>query len=724
MAAAVGLVGNLATNTVELSWRWWPAVAWTATGMLLAASAVFEWVRHRSGADPVRMGASGSEVRVFGAIPQQAWHWQERPDEATALRETLGGKGRTALVALPGERGAGKSQLAATYARRCVADGYDLVAWINTESGPVTGLALLADQLGLSKAEQTPEAAATAVRRWLERDDRARRLVVFDNVDDPDALGGFLPATGTSKVIITSNRREFTSMPGITAVSVGMFTPAQGLAFLGKATGLPTTDDAREVGEQLGWLPLGLAQAAAYMVHDRLSYRQYLAALEEQDLDETLRRQAGTDHPGVLKATQLSLAGLRRTAVSGDAARLVTVLSLLSSNGISRTLLTQAETALSLKVGLRHALQVLAARSLITLGGTTQDQHGGDGVVVSMHRLTARVIRHQVGKPPGKALATAITTATRMLHTLTDEFPYTQVAHRRAELDELAAHVLTLRGYSHDPSHLLLSQCDWVGKALYETGDLTRAIPVLTATLADRERILGPDHPDTLTSRNNLAAAYRAAGRHDEAINLHRRTVVDRERVLGPDHPDTLTSRNNLAGAYRTAGRHDEAIPLTEAVLADRERVLGPDHPDTLGSRNNLAGAYRAAGRHDEAIALIEAVLADCERVLGPDHHETLGSRNNLAGAYRAGGRHDEAIPLTEAVVADCERVLGPDHPHTLTNRNGLAEAYRSVGRLDEAIALYRQTLADCERVLGPDHPLSVTVRDNLASARRSRYER
>lgn len=42
VAAAVGLVGNLATNTVELSWRWWPAVAWTATEVLLAVSAIVE----------------------------------------------------------------------------------------------------------------------------------------------------------------------------------------------------------------------------------------------------------------------------------------------------------------------------------------------------------------------------------------------------------------------------------------------------------------------------------------------------------------------------------------------------------------------------------------------------------------------------------------------------------------------------------------------------------
>ena len=40
-----------------------------------------------------------------------------------------------------------------------------------------------------------------------------------------------------------------------------------------------------------------------------------------------------------------------------------------------------------------------------------------------------------------------------------------------------------------------------------------------------------------------------AAGRAAEAIPLHEQTLADRERVLGPDHPDTLTSRDNLAVA-------------------------------------------------------------------------------------------------------------------------------------------------------------------------------
>ncbi|WP_198359807.1 tetratricopeptide repeat protein, partial [Streptomyces fildesensis] len=66
------------------------------------------------------------------------------------------------------------------------------------------------------------------------------------------------------------------------------------------------------------------------------------------------------------------------------------------------------------------------------------------------------------------------------------------------------------------------------------------------------------------------------------------------EQVLGDTHPDTLTSRNNLASAYQAAGNRAQAIPLLEAVLTQRERVLGDTHPDTLASRNNLASAYQA----------------------------------------------------------------------------------------------------------------------------------
>ena len=236
------------------------------------------------------------------------------------------------------------------------------------------------------------------------------------------------------------------------------------------------------------------------------------------------------------------------------------------------------------------------------------------------------------------------------------------------------------------------------------------SIELYEQVLAERERVLGADHPDTLTVRNNLAGAYYSVGRFGEAIELYEQVLAEYERVLGADHPDTLAVRNNLAHAYDSVGRFGEAIELFERVLAEQERVLGPDHPDTLVARNNLAGAYDSAGRFGEAIELYE-------RVLGPDHPDTLTTRHNLAFAYHSAGHFDEAIELYERVLADRVRVLGPDHPDTLTTRNNLAVAYHSVGRFGEAIELFERVLADRVRVLGPDHPDTLNVRDNLAVA-------
>jgi hypothetical protein len=89
------------------------------------------------------------------------------------------------------------------------------------------------------------------------------------------------------------------------------------------------------------------------------------------------------------------------------------------------------------------------------------------------------------------------------------------------------------------------------------------------------------DHPDTL-----------------KAIPLYRGALADCERVRGADHPSTLRSRNNLAMAYRAAGRTAEAIPLLERTLADCEAVLGADHPWTKAAREGLAALTSKPKRH------------------------------------------------------------------------------------------------------------------------------
>ncbi|MGC5402175.1 tetratricopeptide repeat protein, partial [Streptomyces sp. DT20] len=66
-----------------------------------------------------------------------------------------------------------------------------------------------------------------------------------------------------------------------------------------------------------------------------------------------------------------------------------------------------------------------------------------------------------------------------------------------------------------------------------DAGDLERAVPLFEATLAQYERVLGDTHPHTLTSRNNLADAYRDAGDLERAVPLFEATLAQYERVLG-----------------------------------------------------------------------------------------------------------------------------------------------------------------------------------------------
>jgi hypothetical protein len=77
-----------------------------------------------------------------------------------------------------------------------------------------------------------------------------------------------------------------------------------------------------------------------------------------------------------------------------------------------------------------------------------------------------------------------------------------------------------------------------------------------------RKRVLGQEHPDTLTSMANLASTYWDRGRRKEAEDLEVQVIETRKRVLGQEHPDTLTSMANLASTYWDQGRWKEAEDL------------------------------------------------------------------------------------------------------------------------------------------------------------------
>ena len=61
-------------------------------------------------------------------------------------------------------------------------------------------------------------------------------------------------------------------------------------------------------------------------------------------------------------------------------------------------------------------------------------------------------------------------------------------------------------------------------------------------------------------------------------------------KVLGEEHPDTLTSMHNLAFTWEGQGRDEEAIKLMDKCVRLRTNVLGTNHYLTLSSIVALNG--------------------------------------------------------------------------------------------------------------------------------------
>ncbi len=108
---------------------------------------------------------------------------------------------------------------------------------------------------------------------------------------------------------------------------------------------------------------------------------------------------------------------------------------------------------------------------------------------------------------------------------------------------------------------------------------------------------------------NKQAVELYQAGRYPEALPLAQRALAIDEKALGPEHPDTAASLNNLAGLYQAMGTFDQALPLYQRTLKIREKALGPEHPDTAASLNNLAAIYWAMAIYDQALPLYQRAV-------------------------------------------------------------------------------------------------------------------
>jgi hypothetical protein len=265
------------------------------------------------------------------------------------------------------------------------------VWWVNGEqpASLLADLASLARQLGLA-TDASQEAQVAALRGWLER--HQRRLLVLDNVKDPQQVTELLPRSPTGQVILTS-RTGTGWEPLASVLPVEVLAPADAAGLLlarNGETGPVAEAAAATLAATLGGLPLALEQAGAYVAATgTVTLAGYAALFATRALELLKRGQLlGYQHT---VATTRSLALQRLREADPAAVDLLTLASFLAPDDLPLPLLARhaeelpeplASTAVD-PLALADAVAALRRYSLVRVVA--------DGLYV--HRLLQAVVR-------------------------------------------------------------------------------------------------------------------------------------------------------------------------------------------------------------------------------------------------------------------------------------------------------------------------------------------
>ena len=645
------------------------------------------------------------------------------------LHEALNEGGAAALgQAISGLGGIGKTQTAVEYAYR-YRDQYSAVLWTQaaTEAELIAGMVEVARVLELPEAAAPEQALAVqAARRWLETE--TSWLWILDNADTPEIVEPFLPLERSGHILLTSRAQNFARLE-IDPFKLPTFPSEEARSFLLERTrrAAPPTAESKaldELAEELGYLPLALEQAAAYLSEHDARFVDYLAEYRRRHLKLLAQGSVREDREPV--ATTWSLNFDQVAQASEASADILRLSAFLNPDEIPFELLIRGagELGPNLSEALEKASQnpLLLNELLEPLTRYSLIEPDRDEQTYSVHRMVQTVVESALGKKLRNLWLE------RSVSALALAYPGSQVeawplCDRLVPHWRLAATAIEQWQLESEAAGRLLNQAGFYAQA---RGNYREAGPLYERSLQIWEKVLGEEHPDVARSLNNIASLHKDQGDYERATPLLERSLQIWEKVLGEEHPDVARSLNNIAMLHQDQGDYERATPLLERSLQIREKVLGEEHPDVARSLNNIAMLHHAQGDYERATPLYERSLQIWEKVLGEEHPDVATSLNNIAMLHHAQGDYERATPLLERSLQIREKVLGEEHPDVARSLNNIAMLHHAQGDYERATPLYERSLQIWEKVLGEEHPDVATSLNNIAMLHHAQgdYER
>ena len=312
-------------------------------------------------------------------------------------------------MAIAGLGGVGKTQVALEFAYAVKKTQLEYsVFWmpaLSMESFE-QACAQIARILGISQAAEDKEDVKELVRRYLSSERAGQWLLIVDNADDMEIVTGskqvrgiadYLPHSNEGLVLFTTRTQEAAvALARSHVIKLEAMSRQEAVdllkASLIRKDLLNSDSNTTDLLDELTYLPLAIAQAAAYLNTNEESVSEYLRLLRntEQDMVSLLSREFydNTRYRGSKNAVATTWLVSFNQILKHDlaAADLLSFMSCIAPNAIPRSILPGVE----LEEQMVHAIGTLCAYALVV--------RRADKETYDLHRLVHVATRVWLGR--------------------------------------------------------------------------------------------------------------------------------------------------------------------------------------------------------------------------------------------------------------------------------------------------------------------------------------
>jgi serine/threonine protein kinase len=233
------------------------------------------------------------------------------------------------------------------------------------------------------------------------------------------------------------------------------------------------------------------------------------------------------------------------------------------------------------------------------------------------------------------------------------------------------------------------------------------------------------DESARLTFKQRLGFSYIRLGEGAKAEQTFRDLIVAFTRVAGPDSPNVLRVRLNLAQAFMIQNKHAEAIQEANTIYPEFVSRLGPDHELTMQLLATRAQSEGSLEIWDDAIRDDLAIHDLAVRKQGPGSFFAVATLTDASLAQCRAGRYREGESNARQAFDASTKAFGPRAALTGATSYTLASCLIGLGKLDEATARLQQIdVSAVTQLTGdPDWGAGVTLEQAKIAYRRGNYD-